>query len=321
MKTLYPFNQRFLGFLSTVLSAATFFAANSIVPARAVTVANQNGPESSATARPYSPAVSEIVKLFDAGVDKAVIVAYVNNSSAGYRLTASEIIALKDHGVPSEIVTAMLQHNADLRTQQGPNQPPAPAYNQTPTVTAPYTPQSVYPAYSYSYPDYGYSYPYSYGGYYDYGWPYVGASFSFGFYPSYGYYPGGFCYPWGYRYGCGPFAYGCRYPGSFAYRYHNPRSYQAYYPSRTFGRPFPGRGSQFGAPVSFAGPVNAGFSGGGRSGFFMGGNPGRGGGFAAHGGGFGGRSGGSFGGRGGGFGGHGGGFGGHGGGSHGGGRR
>src|SRR5437879_9410443 len=162
MKTLSPSKKRGTGLAPTFISIAIFFAAAVAVPAHAVTVANQNASSASlarqstnqAATGPYTPAVSEIVKLFDAGVDKSVIVAYINNSSVAYRLTASEIIALKDHGVPSEIVTVMLQHNAELKTQQGSNQSQTAAYNQPPAATAPYATPPVYPAYDYSYPQY-----------------------------------------------------------------------------------------------------------------------------------------------------------------------
>lgn len=60
-------------------------------------------------------ALMEIVKLADAGVEEAVMLAYVTNSPAGFNLSADQIIYLNDIGVPETVVTAMLRHDQNLR--------------------------------------------------------------------------------------------------------------------------------------------------------------------------------------------------------------
>lgn len=76
-----------------------------------------------------TPAVEEIVKLVNAGVDEAVMSAYVSNSVSRFELTADEIVYLKDIGVPPVIVTAMIERDHALKGAMAllPVPPPAAA--------------------------------------------------------------------------------------------------------------------------------------------------------------------------------------------------
>src|SRR5438045_3767334 len=133
-----------------------------------------------AAAANLSPQVQEIVKMSDAGIDKAVIQQYVESSTTAYNPRSEELIYLHDHGIPDAIVTAMLQRGAKLREQSAaalasaaaPAAQPPSTYATAPTAPIIVSsPSYVYPAYT----DYGSASPYCYGGYsYPY-WP----SFSF----------------------------------------------------------------------------------------------------------------------------------------------
>jgi hypothetical protein len=179
-----------------------------------------NSPANGKAARLYLTAgVQEILKMHEAGVDKSVILAFVQSSSVAYHPSAREVIYLRDEGVSPEIISAMLRRGGDLRdraaelqreelrTRQVEQPPPAapapaePAQPQSSTVVVPQATQVVYasaPAYSYpvrnyiSFPSYGYGYvrPSWYGYSYANCRPYYWPSFSLGFrsscYPRYG---------------------------------------------------------------------------------------------------------------------------------------
>ena len=61
-------------------------------------------------------ALSEMIKLAESGVDEAVMLAYVTNSTATFSLGPEEIIYLNDIGVPAPVVSAMMQHDHLLVT-------------------------------------------------------------------------------------------------------------------------------------------------------------------------------------------------------------
>jgi hypothetical protein len=154
--------------------------------------------------------VSEVLKMYQGGIGKDVILNYIANTALPYHLTADGIIYMQAQGVPQDITKALLQRDGQLQQQAAQayqqqaaqqayqQQPPPPgnesysgAYQQQP-VEVPTTPapvvtytQPVYPAYSYAspYPYYDYGYPYGYwppvviggfgwgwGGYYRGGW-------------------------------------------------------------------------------------------------------------------------------------------------------
>jgi hypothetical protein len=96
--------------------------------------------------------MQEVVKLAQAGVNKDVLVAFVNNSAASYQPSAEEIIYLNDLGVPDEVITAILKK---APVAPGPAYPPPPSPapqnpqpsqpppNATPAVAnAPATPEA-----------------------------------------------------------------------------------------------------------------------------------------------------------------------------------
>ena len=145
-----------------------------------------------ATAPPAAPAapslpygVGEVVKMYQGGINKEVIVNYINNTALPYHLSADGIIYLQTLGMPQEITKAMIlrdgqllqQQQANQQFYQQPQQPmPAPAPGQygpgpgqTPPpqeVVAPTTPAPAVTVVGADVPAvYGYGYPY-------YGWPY-----------------------------------------------------------------------------------------------------------------------------------------------------
>jgi uncharacterized membrane protein YgcG len=136
--------------------------------------------------------VGEVVKMYQGGINKEVIINYINNTALPYHLTADAIIYLQNLGMPQEITRAMIQRDGQLQQQQMAMQQAyqqqamqaqasaqaqaqyAPGAPQPPPqdVAAPSTPPpavtvvgSDYPAYyDYGYPYYGYGWPYYYGG-------------------------------------------------------------------------------------------------------------------------------------------------------------
>ena len=73
---------------------------------------------------PASP-FGQLVRLIQAGVEKSVILAYIQNSPRFYELSADDIIYLNDLGTPSEIIEAVLAHDQQLfdeGTQSGEQQ-------------------------------------------------------------------------------------------------------------------------------------------------------------------------------------------------------
>ena len=59
-----------------------------------------------------SPALSEVVKLVQAGVGEGVLAAYVTNSTDVFDIGASEILYLHDLGVPENIITVLIQQDS-----------------------------------------------------------------------------------------------------------------------------------------------------------------------------------------------------------------
>jgi hypothetical protein len=143
----------------------------------------QVAPTATADARtPLLPfGVSKVVKMYQCGIGKDVIVGYIENTFLPFHLTADGEIYLQHLGVPPEVMLALIRRDGELQRQS------AAAYQQqqlqaaatvvannqaaagnppTPVVTSanPDGPAPVvypnYAAYSY-YPYYGY--PYFYG--------------------------------------------------------------------------------------------------------------------------------------------------------------
>ncbi len=65
--------------------------------------------------RPFSPGISEILKMADAGVSTEVIKTYVECSPKPYQPTDVDVIALKKHNVADEVVTLLLKRGAQVR--------------------------------------------------------------------------------------------------------------------------------------------------------------------------------------------------------------
>ena len=98
---------------------------------------------------PASP-LAQVVQLAQSGVDEAVILAYVNNSSSPFNLTSDQIIYLKDLGLPNDAVTAMIQRDQQLgATAPAAPAAPAPAPDTTAQTETPPQPAAVTQNYFY----------------------------------------------------------------------------------------------------------------------------------------------------------------------------
>lgn len=62
-----------------------------------------------------SAPAAELVKLSDSNVEESVILAYVNNSTSSFNLSAADIIYLRDLGFSPEVITAVMNHDKLLR--------------------------------------------------------------------------------------------------------------------------------------------------------------------------------------------------------------
>jgi hypothetical protein len=131
-----------------------------------------------APALPYG--ADQVVKMYQSGISKDVLLNYVNNTVLPYHMNAEDIIYLHNLGMPQEVTQTMIQRDGQLQQQsmQSYSQPPATvapnsAATTQPMVVTPATPApdvtviggSDYPYIDYGYPYYGYAWPY-YGG-----WP------------------------------------------------------------------------------------------------------------------------------------------------------
>jgi hypothetical protein len=166
-------------------------AADGKLPSSAPATAPTPQVAPAATADSGDPAlplgVSEVVKMYQGGIGKDIIVAYIKTTVLPFHLTADGEIYLQHLGVPQEVMLALIQRDGELQKQS------AAAYQQqqlqaSATVAAsnqvvignspapvvmPSTPPPVYP-YAYPdasapviYPDYAafpyFGYPYFYG--------------------------------------------------------------------------------------------------------------------------------------------------------------
>src|SRR5689334_18163231 len=73
-------------------------------------VATENSP----AVPELSPGVAEVVKMLDARTATDVIMAYINESTQHFDLTAEQIIYLRDIGVSSDLINAMLRRDVSL---------------------------------------------------------------------------------------------------------------------------------------------------------------------------------------------------------------
>jgi hypothetical protein len=65
---------------------------------------------------PYG--ATEVLKMYQGGIGKDVILNYINNTTLMYHLTADGIIYLQGLGVPQEITKAMILRDGQLQQQQ-----------------------------------------------------------------------------------------------------------------------------------------------------------------------------------------------------------
>ena len=64
-----------------------------------------------------TPAVSEVIRLSEAGSSEEVILGYIMGSRAPFNLSDDDILYLKDIGLSSPVVAAMLNRDHDLQGQ------------------------------------------------------------------------------------------------------------------------------------------------------------------------------------------------------------
>jgi hypothetical protein len=83
--------------------------------------ADNSDPPPAATTPILSPNAAEVVRLAGAGTGDDVVLAYIQNSTAAFELSADQILYLRDIGVSSPVITAMLNRDNGLR-----NRAPAP---------------------------------------------------------------------------------------------------------------------------------------------------------------------------------------------------
>jgi hypothetical protein len=81
------------------------------------------------------------VKMYQGGIDKDVIINYVNSISSPFHLNADGIIHLRTLGIPQEITKAMIVHDGQLHQERQANAP----YYQPPQAM-PGTPYADTPA-------------------------------------------------------------------------------------------------------------------------------------------------------------------------------
>src|SRR6266540_1834756 len=98
-------------------------------------IATQPAPKVIAAPPVLSPGVDEIVSLAQASVRDEVLLAYIENSPAEYKLKVDEILYLHDLGLSAQVIAAMVRHDTALQEQAA---APAPATTNTvPAAEAP----------------------------------------------------------------------------------------------------------------------------------------------------------------------------------------
>ena len=142
-----PRSLRILASIAMMLSTLAVAAQNS---APQTSTAAASPASSQAQASPQlSPGVSDVLRMSQAGVSDATVVAYVQTSERGYGgLSAPEIVYLHEAGVSSGVVNAMLdkrkrlaEANAQIAAQA--TQTQAASVAATDTYTPVYTPAPV----------------------------------------------------------------------------------------------------------------------------------------------------------------------------------
>jgi hypothetical protein len=87
---------------------------------RAQTPSNATPPPGTSAAPAVSPGAAEVVRLAEAGTSDDVILAYIQNSTSTFDLSAEQILYLRDIGLSSPVIAAMLSRDSALRNQAQP---------------------------------------------------------------------------------------------------------------------------------------------------------------------------------------------------------
>jgi hypothetical protein len=94
-----------------------------------------------------SPGVAEVVKLVQSGLDEAVIVAFVQNSTNVFNPSSDELIYLNDMGISGKVMSAMLDRSKQAKLATATNVPPAKVVAENvPAAPLPVTPAPEAPA-------------------------------------------------------------------------------------------------------------------------------------------------------------------------------
>jgi hypothetical protein len=187
--------------LSTVAASLTIAAVCLVVPSNTATgavVNTQMTVTMPPTGTPPAPTLpygaTEVMKMYQGGIHKDLILNYINNTTLPCHLSADAIIYLQSTGLPQDITQAMIVRDGQLNQMAAANPPMMPPQDQSypppmagqGQVAVPTTPA----------PDVN---GYGYGDYGDYGSPYydTGSVYYYGGYPYYwGWWPG---WGWGWR--------------------------------------------------------------------------------------------------------------------------
>ena len=104
--------------------AAMFTAICLGIPGSVASAAKPNAEASvpPTTGSAPSPALpsgaGEVLKMFKGGINKDLIIGYINTTALAYHLSADEIIHLQTTGLPQEVIKAMIQRGGQLQRQQ-----------------------------------------------------------------------------------------------------------------------------------------------------------------------------------------------------------
>ncbi len=71
----------------------------------------------SGAAPEFSGGCNDVVKLAKSGVDESVVISFIKASPGPFQPSAEEIIKMRDDGVSSPVISAMLQRQAEVRTE------------------------------------------------------------------------------------------------------------------------------------------------------------------------------------------------------------
>lgn len=99
---------------------------------------------------PSSPGINEVIKLYQAGVDKGVIETYIRNSNIPGP-SPKELIYLHEQKVPEEVVKALIDHGRELKQSTQNPQAVAPQANPGQTDSS-YSTGPTYNNYVYNAP-------------------------------------------------------------------------------------------------------------------------------------------------------------------------